>query len=171
MTSIEPINIDFNINNSLDKNNSNKHTLPMIGITAITIAGCTLLCFKMSIKSLAEILKNQGAELKDGFAVISKTGEKFSGTIKRRSGTYGQKRETIKYENGLITEKIYHNIYGKELEGEFYKSGVLRIKVRQGKNYSITQFDSDGKCQALFDCIKVKNKSKFDNARELINRI
>ncbi|MBR1775825.1 hypothetical protein IJ750_01960 [bacterium] len=168
--SIKPMSINFKNTENIKTRTDNTQRTAEIGAAAVLAAGgAIILRGTLSVKSLATALKKQGAELKDGIAIIKATGEKFTGTIKRNIGTFGYKRETIKYENGVMTEKIYHNIFGKELEGEFYKSGILRIKVGQGKNYSLTLYDSDGKCKSIADCRLTGGESKFENARNMIN--
>ena len=98
-------------------------------------------------KSLQKVFTQKGLILKEGTLIVSKTGEKFSGTIKRHVGTFGFIKETRKYDNGLLSEKLYHNLFGKELDGYFYKNGILHTSVNvnsypftKSKLYSINEY-------------------------------
>ena len=172
MISIQPTHINFKQDNTQSTKDKSKYDTALVGAAATVLAGSAVLIGrKLSIKSLSKLLSSQGAELKDGVAVLSKTGEKFTGTVKRRVGSLGLKRETIKFEEGLMAEKIYHDIFGRELEGEFYKAGILRLRVGPGKNYSMVKFDSKGKCEAMSECKTKGGVSKFESARNILSSL
>lgn len=121
-------NIPNNSNESPSEKKGEKSMLigALVGLAAI---GATAIGLKKTSPiSYEEALKKAGIQIKDDIAVLIESGEKFTGKIERFENR--NKKETIEFVDGLITEKLYHNLFGKELEGIFYKNGkeVLNIK-------------------------------------------
>ena len=119
------------------KNQENKKKMLISSLAALAAAGATAVTLKKTKPiTYAKALENAGIEIRDGVAVLVKTGEKFTGKIQRFETR--SKRETVNFVNGMIKEKLYHNPLGKELEGVFYEEGqpILRIwkSVGQEKN-------------------------------------
>ena len=117
--------------------------------------------------SFEDALAKNGVQIKDGLATLIKSGEKYTGKIERYVNA---KKETVQYVDGVITEKIYHNALGRELEGSFYKDGILRISVGNGRVYSMSELDKNSKVIRHYDC-KYDGKNKFENARNLIKNL
>ena len=70
--------------------------------------------------------------------VDSKTGEKFTGTVRSFVGKIGFNRiESQSFVDGVITEKTYKNMFGSELGGVFYKDGKECFKVTIGYPYFV----------------------------------
>ena len=145
--------------------------LAATGVIGAGAVGTTLFLAgkgKMNKMSYEEALRKSGIELKDGIAFIKETGEKFTGTIKRNITT--NRKETINFENGTITEKLYHNLFGRELEGEFYKEGELYMKVGKHvglfrKSFPYYKYE-EGKRTSAGDVIS--STSVFKWAREAL---
>lgn len=124
--------------------------------------------------NLAEILKKNGISIKDGFATVISTGERYSGKIEHNVKWFGLKKECLVYDNGELVEKLYHNKNGRELEGYFFKNNVLRIKVNQYKTngnkkyYPYYIYDKNGKLESVNDCFGVETKSVFEDMRTIL---
>ena len=163
----------YNINYQSEVENK-KTTLKntqIIGVISVGALGGAVLCGHFSVRSLQSALKKQGVELRNGIATIIENNQNYTGTIKRRMGKLGLKREIVKFEDGNLAEKTIRDIFGKELEGEFYKDGKLRIRVGQGKRYSMIKYDQDGNTEAIFECKKDNSSSKFEKARDYISKM
>lgn len=180
MISINPINpttytfkrAQNNPSESLPEAKNKKELyLSLAGLAAAGAA--VVLAGKKSVSTFEQALKKNGVEIKDGIAVLVSNGERYTGTVKRNTKAFGIKKETVQYSNGVMTEKVYHNIKGSELEGEFYKNGVLRVKVSkdcQDERYARHIFDSNGELEARESCINTF-KDKFELARKAIKEL
>ena len=118
------------------KNNSNKvlkENMTMtafgIGVAGMMILGAGIACRGNFSNSIAK----RGLIYKDNVLIDSKTGKKFTGTIKSYVGKLGFNRiESQSFVDGVITEKTYKNMFGSELGGVFYKDGKECLKVNIG---------------------------------------
>lgn len=151
-----------------EKQKNKKLFSSLTGLATLGIVA--LVCGKKSKMTYEQALEKNGVQIKNGIAILSKTGEKYTGSIKRNVKAYGLKKETVQFEQGIITEKVYHNNNGKELEGEFYKNGIKRISVSNGDLYSIVQYDANGKLEILGEA-RNTNQNKFTNARDIIRKL
>lgn len=105
-----------------------KKNMLMASLAALAAAGATAVSLKKTTPiSYEKALEKAGVEIKNGVATFIKTGEKYTGNIQRFATR--SKKETVKFVDGLITERLCHNLVGKELEGEFYKEGKLILKI------------------------------------------
>ncbi len=138
--------------------------LAVLGTVAV-VAG------KKSISTYEQALAKNGVQIKDGIATVKATGEKYTGSIKRNTQAFGYKKETVQFADGVMTEKVYHDLKGAELEGEFFKDGKRRVRVTCdcGKElrYERYIFTSDGKLKIRGQCHN-QNKDKFESARDII---
>ncbi len=130
----------------IKKNKENKLMLTgtLVGLATIGVAAIGL---KITApKNYEEVLKKAGIKIKDGIAILAETGEKYTGKVQRFETR--NRKETVKYVNGIMTEKLYHNLTGKELQGDFYKEGkrVLQIwrSAGQVKNSSGFTYRCEG---------------------------
>ncbi len=150
----------------------------VIALAGLAVAGtAAVLIGKKTKMTYEEALKKNGIEIKDNIAVLIKNGEKYTGSVKRNVQAYGAKKETITFVDGVMTEKVYHNFKGKELEGEFYKDGIKRIAVSEtakvdANNYWYTRYDFDdkGKLCARSTCNDLC-EDKFELARKAIKKL
>ncbi len=119
-----------------NKNNGEKSMLAGTLAGLATLGAVAIGLKKTSPVSYEEALKKAGVQIKDNVATLIETGEKFTGKIQRFEKR--NRKETVEFVDGLMTEKVYHSLLGKELKGEFYKNGerVLQIwrSVGQKKN-------------------------------------
>ena len=124
------------------------NTMLSLSITGLAIAGLAAVGLKKTyIMSYEEALKKNGVEIKNGIATFIKTGKKFTGKIQRFEAR--NRKETVEFADGIIQEKIYHNLFGRELDGMFYKDGKLRLKVTKHggskhKAFGVREYDKDG---------------------------
>ncbi len=151
MLHINQINNLHFCSQSTNVNDNNKSSLKT-GLAAVAALGITTLALtKGRTKSFEKALEKQGVTIKDGLAVVKDSGEKFSGAIKRNIKPFGLKKETVQFDKGIMTEKVYHDVFGREVAGEFYKNGKLHISVQiygrssQKKFISSAFFDQNGK--------------------------
>lgn len=98
-----------------------------IGIVGLSLIGTGL----ASKSKFTKNISRKGLEFKNGVLVKKATGEAFSGKIKSNVGLiFGfNKIETRVFDNGIITEKTYKNLFGREKEGYFYKDGKECLDV------------------------------------------
>lgn len=150
--------------------NENKKEVLIATLAGLATIGATIIGLqKTSPKNYEEALKKAGIQIEDGIAILIKTKEKYTGTVQRFETR--SKKETIKFVDGIITEKINHNLFGKELEGKFYKNGTLRCKVGSGiEGYSVTIYNKNGELETRGDAINFSN-DKFNSAREYIKSL
>ena len=140
--------------------------LSVLGLTAVGL-------LKTRTTSFEDALKKSGVILKDNIATIANTGERFTGKIERY--TKRNRKETTQYIDGIITEKVYHNAFGKEIEGYFYKNGMLRFRVnlvnRGNRRYVMsTEFKDNNKVSNSTGIEKEKNTT-FDAFRTAVKNI
>jgi hypothetical protein len=137
-----------------------------IGLTYIGVGLISKSCFDKNIL-------RKGLKMKDELLINKKTGEAFTGKIKSNVGMIigFNKIETRVFENGVITEKTYKDVFGRELFGYFYKNGKLCIDVsvyktfKKNKRFSYTWRKEDGNT-CHFDGIS--DKSLFEHIRKII---
>ena len=116
--------------NSENFDNKNKENL-VLTLAALAVAGLAAVGLKKtSVLSFEEALAKNGVEIKDGIAKLIKNGENFTGKIERFEKR--NRKETVEFVDGKMTEKLYHNLLGKELEGVFYKDGKQVLRIWQG---------------------------------------
>lgn len=173
-----PINYSFTARKNLSvKDNQKDNTQKLLSAVAglAVLGAAAVIVGKKTTSTYEEALKKNGVQIKDGVAVLISSGEKYTGSVKHNVQAYGTKKETVSFVDGVMTEKIYHNARGKELEGEFFKSGVLRVKVTKDANDSLKrylryEYDSSGKLQFRTDCHNLY-EDKFDEARDIIKKL
>lgn len=173
---IEPTNNNFvNFKNKIDKKEDSKHDINKdssklnLALVGLAVAGLTLVgATKLKKISFEEALRKSGVELKEGVATLIETGEKFSGKIERFETR--TRKETVEFVDGVITEKVYHNLLGKPLNGIFYKDGIKRIEVGAGSQYSIHTYDKNGGLVNMGDAEGALD-TKFDHCRKLLKKI
>ena len=91
-------------NMDLNKQNNQNNLLYAIGLNG-TLAAVTLFAgIKGAKKEFAEVLKKNGISIQDGVAKIIKTGELYTGTIKRNVKHFGLKKEVVNFEKGQRKE-------------------------------------------------------------------
>ncbi len=155
--------------------NNQKNRMPSAIATAAAgtvVIGSTILIGKnkMSIRNYEDALKKCGVEIKNGIAIVTATGEKYTGVIKRNLSI--NKKETINFVNGKMNERLYHNMLGRELEGEFYKDGVLTLNVGKHQGFIYKSFPfrryEDGNIVSRGDVLNQRVNSVFDWARNLL---
>ena len=175
MLKINPTqNISF-LQTENKKNNTSKNDKIALGAGGAVIA--TVLAISVSKvfrKNLTQVLKKQGVELKNNIAVITENSKKFTGDIKLITGTLGLSKEIIKYEDGVMVERLCYDFMGKEKEGFFYnKNGKLRLSImgKQGKKntfYGYTTFDKNAvSAEGRMD----GKQSIFEYGRNLLKEI
>lgn len=116
--------------------------------------------------SYEQAIKKSGIIIKDNLAIIKENGKKYTGIIQGFQSF--NRKKTTKFVDGKLTEKIYHNFWGQELNGEFYSNGIKRYAVSNGnRNFVLYSFDDTGNLVSRITCT-TENKSKFDIAREAL---
>lgn len=141
----------------------------LAGLAAVGAAALGLK--KTSPMSYEEALKKAGVQIKDNIATLIETGEKFSGKIQRFEKR--NCKETVEFVDGVITEKLYHNLMGKELHGDFYKDGkrVLRIWESAGQVKNTHGFSYTGEGVASVKPAPfIETKEGFAWAREYVKK-
>lgn len=158
-------------NKKTDKSNALLYSLA--GLAVLGIGTCY--AAKKSVKTFSEALEHRGLEIKDGVAVIKKTGERFTGEIKRNTMFFGIEREYRKYNDGIIQEKLISTINEKEYSGEFFINGKLYYRfsnVSRGQKslrYSASVFVEDSPFDTLCSCYSFDPKfSIVENARNCV---
>ena len=91
-------------------------------------------------KNIESILKKCDIVMKNGIAF--KNDEKFTGTINRRF-VFIQK-EIITFVDGIINERIYYDIFNKEVLGFFYVEGNLHAELEKIKKDCMLKIYNDG---------------------------
>jgi len=110
-----------------DKAGKNMLALSLAGLAA---AGLTAIGLKKThTMSYEEALKKNGVEIKDGIATLIESGKKYTGKIERFEKR--NRKETVEFVDGVIQERVYHNLFGRELNGMFYKDGILKVRICQ----------------------------------------
>ncbi|MBO5738153.1 hypothetical protein J6R97_02295 [bacterium] len=142
------------------------------------VAGCVGLAYiGIGLASKNNFNKNilkKGLEKGDELLINKKTGEAFTGKIKSNVGTIigFNKIETCVFKNGIITEKTYKDIFGRELQGYFYKNNEICVNAhiyksfRKDKRFAIAWKRKNGSTCHLDGITK---DSIFDIARKLLN--
>ena len=142
----------------------------LLSLSGLATAGLALVGLSKTSKStFEEALKKNGVEIKDGIAKLVKNNERFTGKIERFETR--NRKETVNFVDGIMTEKLYHNLLGKELEGRFYKNGeeVLKIHASVGQVKNTHGFLYSGKgIQTYKSGPFVETKEGFAWAREYI---
>jgi len=116
-----------------DKADKNMLALSLAGLAA---AGLTAIGLKKThIISYEEALKKNGVEIKDGIATLIKSGKKYTGKIERFEKR--NRKETVEFVDGTMTEKLYYTAFGKEIDGYFYKGDACYHNSRYGPSLSI----------------------------------
>ncbi len=129
MLRISPINnINFSSQPTRNKDD-NKNSLKT-GLAAAAAVGITTIALTRGrTKSFEKLFIENGIHFQNEVAIVKATGEKFTGTLKRNVKPFGLKKETMRFENGIITEKVCHNALGRELGGIFYKNGKPYLSI------------------------------------------
>ena len=160
-------NKNSNESKSIQKDNNKKIFFSLAGLAT---AGLALVGLSKTSKStFQEALQKNGVEIKDGIAKLIKNGEKFTGKIERYETR--NRKETVNFVDGIMTEKLYNNLLGKELEGRFYKNGeeVLKIFAAAGQKENSYGFLYSGKgIQTYKSGPFVETKEGFAWAREYV---
>ena len=163
-------------NMDLNKQNNQNNLLYAIGLNG-TLAAVTLFAgIKGAKKEFAEVLKKNGISIQDGVAKIIKTGELYTGTIKRNVKHFGLKKEVVNFEKGQMKEKLYYNLLGQEVCGYFYKNGKLVKEIEVdtplfAKNKGVVTYNFDEKERLLSssDGLIKRGESAFEYGRKNIN--
>ena len=100
-----------------------------------TVAAGTKWLKKNSFTNFNKTLEKNGLELRKNIAYIKGTDKKFTGSIKRNSKSFGREKEITSYVDGVISEKLWYDFKGRELEGNFYKNGKLFRSVHSATCY------------------------------------
>ncbi len=159
----------------IQKSNDINNDKILIGsLSALAVLGlATVGLFKAKKTSFEDALKKSGVMLKDNIATITDTGERYTGKIERYAKF--NRKETTQYINGVISEKVYHNILGKEIEGYFYKNGMLRYKVslvnRGNRRYIMSTEFKDNKKVSNSTGIEKETNTTFEAYRTAIKNI
>lgn len=188
MLSINPIittNISFkskqvspvvsDVQNETPKNKQQDNKKLYMTLAGLAVLGAaTVIAGKKSISTYEQALAKNGVQIKDGVATVIATGDKYTGSIKRNTQAFGFKKETVQFSDGVITEKVYHNLKGDELEGDFFKDGKRRVRVTRNfggyDRYERYIFDSNGKIEQRGQCTN-RDKNKFELARDIVKRL
>lgn len=139
-------------------------------LAALGVAGFAALFMKNknAVMTFEQALKKQGIKIINDTAVLSESGKTFSGEVKRNINW--NRKETVKFKDGVVAEKIYHNAFGKELDGEFYKNGKIALKVTKHSGLFLKSFGfntyKDGCFCEKGDVFNGKIASVFEWARE-----
>ena len=133
------------------------------GLTVLGLAAIGLK--KTSIMTYEEALRKNGVEIKNGIATLIKSGEKFTGKVQRFEKR--NRKESVEFVDGVMTEKLYHNILGKELDGYFYKKGAC-YKVNGSRKLFTTYLYIDNRLIERADAQKFDNSSVFEKTREYV---
>ena len=146
--------------------------LSLAGFSILGIMSIVIGKGKNSIMTYEEAVRKCGNVIKDGIVVNLKSGEKFTGVIKRNISI--NKKETSIFENGQLKEKLYYNALGKELNGEFYKDGKIVLSVGEHQGLLLKSFPyrkyADGQIVEKGDVFQKRLSSVFQWARDLIQK-
>lgn len=168
-------NIDFGYNPKQKRKCKQNMLLGVsgIGVAGMIIVGTGLACKGNFNKSIAK----KGLEFKNNILINKNTGEKFTGDIKSNIGKIGFNHvETQSFVDGIITEKTYKNILGKELSGTFYKDGKECLNVQIGypyfvpynKSVAVYRHTQDNSATQHMDKRGFSGKSVFEWARNFV---
>lgn len=149
-----------------------------IGIISAMLLGAAIIELKKPPrKSFEKMLKKNNLEFRDNVLVKKENGERFTGEIRRSTGKPDKFKgremiETQKFDNGIITEKTYKDVFNREIEGYFYKDGELKLRVfsvieDEEKRFGFYPYEN-GQATILGDGYMKKNESVFEWAREWI---
>ncbi len=148
-------------------------TKPLLATLGVLATLGTAFCFlKTRPTTFEDALKKAGVEIKNNVATKIGTGERFSGKIERFENI--NRKETVEYIDGIITEKLYHSALGRELAGEFYKNGELVYSVgisRYGKYKYAKDFYHTEKLRGIkTEPMPTREKNLLDKAREYVRK-
>ena len=124
--------LSFNAVHSENKNISdesviNNRSKLALSLAALATIGLSIVGVKKTAKmTFEEALKKNGVEIKNGIATLIENGEKFTGKIQRFETR--NRKETVEFADGLIKEKVYHNVFGREF-------ALIHILQRMGKKH------------------------------------
>lgn len=180
MLRIEPTNVTISLKSANENNpktgkasiNKEDKSMLVATLSALAAAGAAFVGLKKTSPiSYEEALKKAGVEIKDNVARLVKTGEKFTGKIQRFENR--NRRETVAFVDGIMTEKLYHTCIGSEIEGEFYRDNkrVLKIwkSVGQVKGHKGFAYSGEG----ISSCENgpfVETKDGFAWARKFLKK-
>ncbi len=170
-------NINFFSQPTRNKDDAKSSLKTRLAAAAAAAGITTIALTRGRTKSFEKVMENQGIIIKDGLAVIKDSGEKFTGAIKRNVKPFGLKKETVQFEEGVMTERVYHDAFGREAAGEFYKDGILRIRVpgiQYIKNkvaYPFYIYDKNNKTAVAADNFGSKVDSVFEAMRNKIKKL
>ena len=120
-------------NKTQNSNQTVKLGLTLAGLA--TVAAGTIWLKKNAFASFNKTLEKNGLELRKNIAYIKGTDKKFTGSIKRNSKSFGREKEITSYVDGVISEKLWYDFRGREMEGNFYKNGKLFRSVHSANCY------------------------------------
>lgn len=146
----------------------------LLGFAAIGIS--LAIAAPYTTKNIFKGLKANGLEIKNGVIISSKTGEKFTGTIKYNSKPFGLQKESVTYLDGKTTEIVHHSFTGKEVNGLFFKDGKPFMRVgnivrnKKQQFYPCYEYDIKGDVARVLDCFAEPKTSVFDTIRKVINK-
>ena len=120
-------------NKTQNSNQAVKLGLTLAGLA--TVAAGTIWLKKNSFTNFNKTLEKNGLELRKNIAYIKGTDKKFTGSIKRNSKSFGREKEITSYVDGVISEKLWYDFRGREMEGNFYKNGKLFRSVHSANCY------------------------------------
>ena len=164
------------ISNSKMKSNNKVYeniitATPIVGLAGIL----ALLAGRKSIKTMEQAMNAKGIKMQDACAILKESGEKFTGKIVRNTRPFGLVKETTIFNNGVISEILYHNKFGKEIKGTFYQNGKEKFIVSvnaypsdKSARYSLSEIAQNGQVVSLMDCKKQGKGSVFDIIRNKI---
>lgn len=163
----------FSRNNNTTASNHKIAGISAIGLAGVAAAGTAAVAAgkgKAAKMNYEEALTKAGVELKDGLAYIKSTGEKYTGKIKRNISI--NKKETVNFEEGIMTERLHHNMFGREMDGEFFENGKLKLKVGNHtgliwKSFPFYVFENGDKVSSG-DVLSTKIRSVFEWARKAV---
>ena len=167
-----PNKICFKANDNTSKDNVSRY---LVGGT-VTAAALVFAYKKGEKKELEKVLKKNGIVLQNGIAKKIESEELFTGFIKRNVKHFGLKTETSKYVNGELREQLYHDLFGRELKGLFYKNGKLKEEVtvdsnikKKNKAFMAYQYSDNGNLIKSSDGFVPKTESIFEIYRKKYN--
>ena len=145
-----------------------------VGVAGVAFVSAGLI----SKSSFNKNILKKGLEIREGLLRDKKTGDVFTGKIKSNTGLIigFNKVETRSFENGVITEKTYKNILGREIEGVFYKDGkecldvFVKTKGADSQKRMIAACWRD-KNDNVIDLDIYRKGSAFDWARNLVKEV
>lgn len=178
ITNQPTLTMSFRANNiSLQNMNKQQNKYIEQSLLGLAALGVTLaIAAPYTTKDIFKGLKANGLEIKNGLIICSKTGERFTGTIKYNSKPFGFEKESVSYLDGKTTEIVHHSFTGKEVNGYFFKDGKLFLRVgnivrnKKRQLYPCYEYDNQGNITRFTDCFAKPNTSIFDIIRKRINK-